>query len=457
MYIKSAEFMAFLRILCYSIFVTECEWRITHFIGIFLTINREFLLVYYIFSGGDKMEFQKQTVLEVCMLGGFSVTYQGKEILIGRKNTLKFIQLLQLIWLRGERRISKKELIDALYDRREVADANNSINNLLHQVKKQLLAAGLPDCNYIIRIEGDYMAGTEIPVRTDVQSFVELAEAGDRELNEEKSACYYKQALDLYKGELLPDISTEIWVIEENLQLKMIFDTCVQRLADYFKRNGKDAELEALYEKAVRLFPYENWQLDQIDALLAKGENERALEIYHQMVQLYSDEMGLDPTPEMLECYEKISQSSHALPGDMEFIKRELSEKKEERRRGAYFCDYRTFTEICHVSRRNMERLGKSIYLMLCTLSDYEGKPIQNQEKLKLRSADLEQVICGCLREGDTFTRYNQSQYLIMLVGTNKENCEIVYQRIKNRLREKIQTKASISYTVASLADLKDI
>lgn len=30
------------------------------------------------------------------------------------------------------------------------------------------------------------MAGTEIPVRTDVQSFVELAEAGDRELNEEK-------------------------------------------------------------------------------------------------------------------------------------------------------------------------------------------------------------------------------------------------------------------------------
>lgn len=152
MHIKIAEFMAFLRILCYSVFMTECEWRITHFIGIFLIINREFLLVYHIFSGGGKMEFQKQTVLEVCMLGGFSVTCQGKEILIGRKNTLKFIQLLQLIWLRGERRISKKELIDALYDRREVADANNSINNLLHQVKKQLPAAGLPDCNYIIRI-----------------------------------------------------------------------------------------------------------------------------------------------------------------------------------------------------------------------------------------------------------------------------------------------------------------
>ena len=67
-YIKSAEFMAFLRILCYSIFVTECEWRITHFIGIFLTINREFLLVYYIFSGGIKWNSKnRQCWRSVCL------------------------------------------------------------------------------------------------------------------------------------------------------------------------------------------------------------------------------------------------------------------------------------------------------------------------------------------------------------------------------------------------------
>lgn len=163
------------------------------------------------------MEFQKQAVLEVCMLGGFSVTYQGKEVLLGRKNTLKFIQLLQLIWLKGKNGISKKELIDALYDRREVANANNSINNLFHQVKKQLPAAGLPDCDYIIRTEGGYMAGSEVPVRTDVQRFMELSEAGGKEVDKGKSASYYWQALELYKGELLPEISTEIWVIEENL------------------------------------------------------------------------------------------------------------------------------------------------------------------------------------------------------------------------------------------------
>lgn len=54
------------------------------------------------------METQKQEQLNVYMLGGFSVQYLGKEILLGRKNTLKFIQLMQLIWLRGNKEISKK-------------------------------------------------------------------------------------------------------------------------------------------------------------------------------------------------------------------------------------------------------------------------------------------------------------------------------------------------------------
>lgn len=216
------------------------------------------------------METQKQEQLNVYMLGGFSVQYLGKEILLGRKNTLKFIQLMQLIWLRGNKEISKKELIDAMYDRRDVADPNNSINNLFHQVKKHFPAAGLPDCDYITRTEGGYMAGSEVPVRTDVQSFMELAQAGETELDEDKKAGYYCRALELYKGELLPEISTEIWVIEENLKLKMIFDTCVYWLSDYFRDKGKNEELEALYEKAVSLFPYENWQLAQIEALLAK-------------------------------------------------------------------------------------------------------------------------------------------------------------------------------------------
>ena len=71
-------------------------------------IDNGLRLLQHFFRGGGKMETQKQEQLNVYMLGGFSVQYLGKEILLGRKNTLKFIQLMQLIWLRGNKEISKK-------------------------------------------------------------------------------------------------------------------------------------------------------------------------------------------------------------------------------------------------------------------------------------------------------------------------------------------------------------
>ena len=62
---------------------------------LYLIDNGLRLLQHFFRGGGGKMETQKQEQLNVYMLGGFSVQYLGKEILLGRKNTLKFIQLMQ--------------------------------------------------------------------------------------------------------------------------------------------------------------------------------------------------------------------------------------------------------------------------------------------------------------------------------------------------------------------------
>ena len=45
---------------------------------------------------------EQNQILTVRMLGGFSLSYQGEEIVLGRNTTAKFVQLLQLLWLRGE-------------------------------------------------------------------------------------------------------------------------------------------------------------------------------------------------------------------------------------------------------------------------------------------------------------------------------------------------------------------
>lgn len=398
--------------------------------------------------------------LYVCMLGGFSVSCGGKEVILGRRSTLKFIQLLQILWLWGENGVSKENLIEMLYDRIEISDANNSVNNLLHQVRKKLTEAGLPGKDYIICTDGVYRANPQIPVTVDVREFEQLIETAEQEPLQEADEAQrqraYQQALDLYQGEMLPALSTELWVIERNLHLKQLFDRCVRWLGTYYRKEKNYPALDELYEKAVRLYPYDHWQIDQIDMLLERGDSRQPFVIYKNMVETYFDEMGLPPTPEMLACYERMSASLHDLPGDMETIKRGIQENVGSVRKGGYFCQYRGFIDICHIYRRNMARLGKSIFLMLCTLHDYEGKAIQNEEKLKNRSQLLEEAIGKSLREGDVYTKYSPSQYLILLMGTNQENCEIVYRRIVSRFKQLVGTTASVSYTVTSLAELQE-
>ena len=52
-------------------------------------------------------------------------------------------------------------------------------------------------------------------------------------------------------------------------------------------------------------------------------------------------------------------------------------------------------------------------------------------DKLEVLSGELQNTIQQCLRKGDSFTKYSPSQFLILLVGTNKENCSMIFDRIQ--------------------------
>lgn len=80
---------------------------------------------------------------------------------------------------------------------------------------------------------------------------------------------------------------------------------------------------------------------------------------------------------------------------------------------------------------------------------------IRNQEKLKSRMDILGEVIGSSLRKGDVYTRYSNSQYLILLSGIDQKNCEIIYRRINRSLKEQAGSRAEIEYDVLSLAELR--
>ena len=95
----------------------------------------------------------EKEILQVRMLGGFSMVYQEKTLVFDRNYISKSTQLLQILFLHLKKGIAKERLLEELYGRDDVENRNGSLNNTIFRLRKQLEAAGLPEGKYFYRRE----------------------------------------------------------------------------------------------------------------------------------------------------------------------------------------------------------------------------------------------------------------------------------------------------------------
>ena len=65
--------------------------------------------------------------------------------------------------------------------------------------------------------------------------------------------------------------------------------------------------------------------------------------------------------------------------------------KEEKGQGGAYYCSLPSFRDSYRLVTRMLERSGQSAYLMLCSLTDGKGHPLEKPEKLELLSEELQE------------------------------------------------------------------
>ena len=397
--------------------------------------------------------------LQIQLFGGLAISYEGNNISIGKNKTSKYIQLLEIVWLCGEKGVSKDYLINILYDREEQSNLNNSFNNLIYQMHKQLKKSGLPEYEYIVNDNGEYHIDENVIIKTDVGFFEENILAAREADDVAASIDFYRKAFDAYTAELLPELSTQEWVIVKSVQLQKMYSECVIALGEYYADRKDYNAMLRIYSKAAALYPEDEWQIGQINALIGMESYKEAYAVYDETVRYYTDEIGITPSKDFIECYDNMSRQLVNMPGKILQIRDDIIETRNsvsECESGAYDCSYPSFIDAYHILSRNMERTGQSVYMMLLTIVDYEGKRITNQTKLEHRGKMLQQAIATTLRQGDTYCKYSGSQFLVLLVGTSKESCKVVYRRIINKFKILAGPRAEAEYSVVSLAELPD-
>jgi len=396
----------------------------------------------------------EKKILHVTMFGGFSLRYGDQDVVLGRNTGTKFVQLFQLIWLFGRQGISKAQIIRALYDAEELANPVNTFNNLLYQARRQMVMAGLPPKRYIVRRKKLYMADPEIPLDLDTRNFEKGIEEARAALDSRKKYELYCKALQLYQSVLLPESSTEAWVVTESVRLQKLFEEAIRYAGSFARKSGDYDAMYRIYGQAARIYPDNDWQANQIDAMICREDYQQAYALYCRTVRRYSEEMGLPPSAQMLENYQRMSLKLTHQQSRLSEIQSSL---REDPATGAYYAALPGFIDIYRVLARNMERLGNSVFLLLCDLVDYEGKPFRNPEKLQARSESLRRCIGSSLRKGDIFARYSVSQYMVLLVGCDEEGCDVVAKRISKKLGSVEGTRAGVIYSRVSLAEFANV
>lgn len=359
------------------------------------------------------------------------MTYEERPISFGKRSQSRFLQLFQLLALHEEG-IAKDKLIEAFYEWEDVSNKNNSLNTLIYRLRKQLVTAGLPEEEYIKVSKGICSWAGSMRIQTDVQEFEKEYAASMAAENEKDELLHLTRVWELYRGELLPQLANESWVIVESVRLKRIYETAVKRLAELLDHVREYQQQYRVYTAAAVLYPFEEWQVGQIESLMRLERYEEAQALYQETVRKYSEELGLSPSQRMLDSFQTMREKLIKTEESFDKIKENLQETNAEN--GAYYCALPSFVDTYRVLCRVLERSGQSAFLMSCTLTQIS----HNREKKNVQEISdwLKTAICGSLRRGDLCTRYSKNKYLMLLLGMQQEDGQVIRSRIQQTFAE---------------------
>jgi DNA-binding SARP family transcriptional activator len=367
--------------------------------------------------------------LEICMLGSFTLTWEGQVVLEDEGRTHKVWTLLGYLLANHNRKLGPQELPELLCGDDRSNDPARTVKNLVYRLRCMLSDSELPEKNYIVQKGGIYGWNTDIKCSIDTKEFMDKYQSAVRKNDDPEGALrLYLEALDLYKGKFLPRAAYDEWAVTLTTYYHRIFTDIVFATYKLVEQKQEFSIMIPICEKAITIDPYEEeiYKI-YIHCLTKIGRHKDALVAYESITNRLYDDMGVNPSKELRNLYRDIVKTLKSVETDLMIIKEDLNEGGQAE--CCYYCQYEIFKDIYRFIARGVERTGNSFFIMLCTLTDNKDE-IPSVKYLGEAMESLKYCIGTTLRKSDVFARYSNSQYVIMLPGTSYENGCMVGDRI---------------------------
>lgn len=243
--------------------------------------------------------------LGIQTLGGFRA-WRGSESIPSngwRRESAR--QLFQLFLTYRHAPLDRDQICEFLWPEAEPAIAQRNFKialNTLYQVLDPERDPG-SESAFIFRDGATYTLRPNADLWLDAEEFTKLVQqAGTMD------AALLEKAVDLYKGDYLPDMLYETWVAEEREHLVSLFLESADRLTELYLHQGKFAETIDLSQRVLskdrcweRAYRHLMCAYDRL------GDRGQVARVYRRCLQTLQEELEVSPSTETQALYEKLT------------------------------------------------------------------------------------------------------------------------------------------------------
>lgn len=260
-----------------------------------------------------ELETGSAAALRIQTLGGFRVWRAGVEIDAAAWQREKALHLLQFLITMRRRSFHKEQIIDQLWPNIDPAAGDRDFKVALSAIHRALEPERAPRAEpRFVRRHGLAYELRLDQVWVDADAFESRVAAGSRAASHDAQAAidHYRQAVELYAGDYLPERRYEDWTSAERERLQTLALSTMTTLADLLLARSpleslrlcqRVLSIDAVWEDAYRV---------QMRAYQTQGNRPLALRTYQQCVEALQREFNVAPLPETRAVYEEIKRET---------------------------------------------------------------------------------------------------------------------------------------------------
>lgn len=378
------------------------------------------------------------------LLGSFTYRNVGdaqqKSRAVPDKTGRKILSFLQYLVVNHARNISSEELIEQFWTEKSSSDPANALKNTLFKARN-ILKAMFPDQEgLILTFPGYYAWNPSVRLELDCEQFEQMClEARTC------SGTGYLEALlhtiSLYRGDFLSGNDSDWAVSLRRYYQTLYLDACKEALP-LLQKEERWTEMIGICEQALSAdCGTDTFVVYQMQALIAMGRPEQAVELYRTFRERLWQEFEIEPAEPVEQMY-MLAVSMRQNSMDSQDILKLAAEGGPDSR--AFFCTFGVFQSIVALEKRHLERTGQTSALVIVSLGN---KVIPTTDARR-----LERILLDGLRTGDPVARLDAGSYILMLTGASEENARLAMERIDRSFHKTYShSRACISFRVSAL------